>query len=151
MSLLLWEYFWIEADWIAAPPAASASAADVATPMFGSKGSSYSPLPDEFWEIRERYIRRFIEPTVRHSRENITAEPTEIENPRLITKATIEHAKLRSLVTERDTLFAKVRLTANREEFQRQSARVLKLSLDILNWQYQYYEQAAIILLLDIF
>lgn len=152
MSLLLWEYFWTEADWVPAPP--SVSAADVVVPtMFGSKGHDYHPLPDDFWEARERYIRRFIVPVLQQTQtaETSTQEQELRQAARVITKATIAQAKLRSLHTERNLLLEQLRLVRTREEFQRHAARILQISLDILNANNQYYEQAAIILLLDLF
>ena len=149
MSLTLWEFFWTESDWVAG----SATAATVVVSRGGSKGSDYHPIPDDFWEARERYIRRFVEPTVRRSREEVPPAPPEQEKQaaRLITKATIAQAKLRSLQTERDLLLEKARATRTREELQRSAARILQISLDILAANNQYYEQAAIILLLDIY
>ncbi len=145
--LALWEYFWVSADW--AGGVASVSAADVVVLSGGARGHDYHPLPDEFWEVRERYIRRFVEPIVKQTKTSIPNETT--TNPRLITKATIAQAKLRATQTERDILLAKARLATNRQDLQQHSARILQLSLDILKTNDQYYEQAAIILLLDIF
>jgi hypothetical protein len=150
MSLTLWEFFWTETDWVTGPP--SVSAADVVVAKFGSKGHDYRPVSDDFWEARERYIKRFVEPIVKQSREATQPAPEpESTAARQITRATIAQAKLRSLQTERDLLLEKVRITQNREELQQGSARIIQISLDILNANYQYYEQAAIILLLDIY
>lgn len=138
--LALWEFFWTTTDWT------GASAAIVV--VGGSKGSDYHPLPDEFWEIRARYLRRFVEPTVRRSRESV--RPAEETTSATITRATIEAARLSALQAERDMLYTQLQTVQNGAELQRQSAKLLQLSLDILAANERYYERAAVILLLDI-
>jgi len=66
--LALWEFFWTEADWTPAPSTTSATGASNA----GGGGfrdrnldrafRDIAPLSDDYWQVRERYIRRLTRP-----------------------------------------------------------------------------------------
>jgi hypothetical protein len=145
MSLTLWEYFWTEADWVAAPPSVSTVAETSPPSMFGSKGGDYHPLPDDFWEIRAHYLARHVEPVLRKSVELETsiAIPAEPDLP-------LEKDELFILQHKRNIMWQRALAASSESELKRTSDRVIKLSLDIIDFLSQYYWQAAIILLLDI-
>lgn len=67
--LLLWEYFWTEADWVPGTASATATASiSITTGLSnaggggwkqGKRGSRYSEqLSDDYWDTRERYLRK---------------------------------------------------------------------------------------------
>jgi hypothetical protein len=146
MSLTLWEFFWAESDWTGAPPAVSSSAAAVVSTKFGSRGNDYHPLPDDFWEIREDYLRRYVKPILRTTidLETSTVIPIPPDLP-------LEEDELFILQHKRNEQLRRAMAASNIADLERTSARVIKLSLDISAYISQYYRRAAIILLLDLF
>jgi hypothetical protein len=158
MSLTLWEYFWTEADWIPAPPATSSGPATVsALSSAGANGNDYAPKPDswlegqratdEYWEEREKYIRRHLEPILRE------VIPLELEKgPQLVdTILPLKQDELFILQYKRNAMLRRAYAAQSEAELRKTADRVIKLSLDIRDHITQYYERAAIIILLDIF
>lgn len=145
MSLSLWEYFWTEADWVAGP-SSSGSATVVVVRDAGAQGHDYHPLPDEFWEIREHHLRKFVEPVLKK------VIPLELESaPPVNPELELEKDELFILQYKRNAALRRAYAAETEEELHKTAARVIKLTLDISNNISQYYERAAIILLFDLF
>lgn len=143
MSLLLWEYFWNEPDWIQAPPPASVSAADVVSLTIGGKPDR---ADSDFWEIRERYLARFVEPLLKETPNELISEVESFQNFSLD-----ENKELLKLQEQRLQAFSLARRARTLDQLRTASQRVVQLSLDISKIQDQYYNQAVHILLLDLF
>lgn len=107
----------------------------------GHKKDEYHPLPDDFWEIRERYLRRHLTPVI--ERVHI---PEELQHHNPVS----EETALQKLLQLRETARASAALAKNAADLRADTAKTLKLTLDIQRLIDQYYEQAAIILLLDV-
>lgn len=145
--LALWEYFWTEADWVQAPPVVVPDA----VPSGGARGDGYRPLPDEFWEARDRYIRRHITPAVERTNAKLPPHLRLVHpSPAPETVDTETEAAVARLVTERSAALSLARAATSATELRTASARALQLTLDISNLIDDYYMQAAIILLLDV-
>lgn len=145
MSLTLWEFFWTEADWV--PGSSSSGSATVVTITGGgARGHDYHPLPDEFWEIREHHLRKFVEPVLRK------VIPLELESaPPVNLELSLEEDELFILQYKRNAALRRAYAAETEEELYKTANRVIKLTLDISNNISQYYKRAAIILLFDLF
>jgi hypothetical protein len=130
-------------------------AAVATTPSSGGHGKkdlTYHPAPDAFWEERERHIQRHIQPLLDREKAALAPNAAEVtalaSNPeQLIAR----QAELRIRMDARNTVLALARSAQSRRELEDYTLRVTKLSLDISQLIADYYNQIAIILLLDIF
>jgi len=85
--LALWEFFWTEADWTPAPSTTSATGASNA----GGGGfrdrnldralHAIAPLSDDYWQVRERYIRRLTRPQPQPQQLQQSPEPQPSQSP----------------------------------------------------------------------
>jgi hypothetical protein len=140
MSLLVWEFFLDEADWVTAPPIVPSVPAGQPNAGGGHKKRYTSPDPD-FWLARERYLQRFL-PQI------AAAQLT----PAKIAKAPVEeHDRLRMLSHAQAAIALRAQNAENEAQFRDSISRFKQLSLDIEQVFDDYYAQAAIILLLDLF
>lgn len=153
----VWMYFWNQASWLPAPP-------PVTTPAAQSQGGSkfkghYRPKPDygieeyrgapqDYWDVRERYLRRFMEPVLKQEAQQIQIRESEPIKEDQVKEG---QSHLRLLQQARDAVVERARTASNLADVQKEVARVIKLTLDISALRVQYYERAAIILLLDLF
>jgi hypothetical protein len=156
--LALWEFFWNPADW------AGSSTPPISKQDGGSR-SSKKPPPSwkvdpwlertshdqQYWDLRERYLRRFLAPVLAEE----GATPPQIRESSPI-KAHEDHISegqnhLRMLQQARDAVVQRARFASTQGELRKETARAIKLTLDIQSLRIQYYERAAIILLLDLF
>ena len=144
--LAMWMFFWDTTDWIPAPP--SASAAEVVVTSGGAQGKDYHPLPDEFWEIREQHILSTIEPVLRSSKKLSEAA---IPSAETITPAQQETKKEIIALRNRMHLAAELaRFATNNTDLLAATNEILHLSILIAEQRNQlYFDQAAVILLLD--
>lgn len=132
--LAQWEYFWTAADWIPGPPPPSSSgnAVAVLTP-FGA-GSGGNRADSDFWEIRERYIRRLMhvvqEPV--HAPEPShppSAQPYRSPLPlQPMGPATPPAFSFDALVRAQSLAVAQARAAHSRAELQRAGIKILETS-----------------------
>lgn len=149
-----WMFFW---GWGGVTPTTP-----VATPQ--SQGGSkfkghYRPKPDsgieeyrgapqDYWDVRERYLRRFMEPVLKQEAHEIQIRESEPIREDQVKEG---QSHLRMLQQARDAVVERARQSTNLADVQKEVARVIKLTLDISALRVQYYERAVIILLLDLF
>lgn len=155
--LALLEYFWTEADWVPAP---SVSVAEVVVIRGAGSGAGYdiqwpvdpafspSPtlepdrLPSDYWEVRERYIRRLLRPTSQPQPSPTTPEPVSRETiPLSIPPSPPPDISL--LYAERAAAISAARAARTRTDLLRIGALIAALTL-----QLQRYEDEALELLL---
>lgn len=137
MSLGLWEFFWDSADWIAATPAPVAPTASRSNSGGGHR--KYESAPGDFWDVRERYLRRFL-------------EPIEKTAP-LPSPSVSEEAPVAPTIVREQALQAAIGAARNAQTvavLQDAVRRANELALDISNIQHQYYSRAITLLLLDV-
>jgi hypothetical protein len=158
--LALWEYFWNAPDWVPGPPP-PVTVPPTNDSQGSSRGKYFRPPVDpwlertshdqEYWDLRERYLRRFMEPALKAERVQEVkireSSPIKYHEDKLSAGQT--HLAL--LQQARDAVVSRARIAATETELRNEVARVIKLTLDISNLRIQYYERAAIILLLDLF
>jgi hypothetical protein len=153
MSLLLWEFFWTESDWTGAPPSASSTATAVVVLTVpgagggGHKKDPYYPLPDEFWEIREHHIRTHVEPVLRE----VVPLEAELTLPEALNDTPLEEDTLYILQFKRNAALRRAQAATSVAELEKTSARVVKLTLDIREYLFDYRQRALLILFMDLF
>lgn len=144
--LAMWMFFWLEADWIPAPPVV---VPDVVQATGGARGGDYHPLPDVFWEIREEYLKNKINPILRSSKKLSEAA---IQSSETITPAQQEAKKEIIALRNRMHLAADMaRFATSSTDLLNATNEILNLSVLIAEQRNQlYYDQAITILLLDV-
>lgn len=155
--LALWEFFWTEADWTGAPPAPTPAPATVqAESRGGGHKRENDRLGSDYWDVRERYLRRFAKPLVEAISKSVEVEEDNstrsIEGEKLDIRPRAEidsHLLLRqqALVAALQAAYTAQTQTALRDAMQ----RATQLHLDISNLQQQHYNRAIALLLLDAF
>lgn len=60
MSSALWHFFWTESDWTPAPSVAPAGAGSGGRGEGSKRKKEYVPAAEDFWEIRDRFLRRLM-------------------------------------------------------------------------------------------
>lgn len=160
--LALWMYQWDEAEWTAASPApapAPAAEASRSNAGGGKRRNDYvGPSPD-FWEVRERYLRRYekvIERTQVIAKSNFPAQETSdnLSGDRAGGQppATTDlQAVLELMRFELEVARAKAQHAKNATELQEAMRAAVTLALDIRKIEQQYYDRAISVLLLDVF
>ncbi len=105
----------------------------------------------EYWDLRERYLRRFMEPVLRE--EKATSVKMRESGPIKYHEDKLSEGQshLALLQQARDAVVQRAREAVTSDSLRKEVARVIKLTLDISSYRAQYYERAAIILLLDLF
>jgi hypothetical protein len=172
--LALWEYEWDESDWtgITSAPATTSDAffglllalrwEGTDTPATtttqdpgaggGKKKNEYIGPDPDFWDVRERYLRRFVKPQV------IKALPA-LERPQPVPAPIppVQYTPLEDTATpfilQQQALAAALQRAVsaqNAAELQQAAQRAYKIALDIQKIHQQYYERAIAILLLDV-
>lgn len=158
-----WMFFWNVPDWVPQPP-------PVVPPPYQTQGGTkskehFKPPVDpwlesrtshdqEYWGLRERYLRRFLEPALRAEKlEGATQTQMRESGPIKAHETHLSEGQshLALLQQARDAVVQRARIATTETELREEVARVLKLTLDISSLRNQYYERAAIILLLDLF
>lgn len=130
--LALWEFFWDPVDWIPAP-IPPAPPANEARGSGGGEGSfEYVSLGEDFWKVREDYLRSHLPPEKEVLRENVEVEEDVVE-----------------LVVERREAFLAAQLSENRAEMERSVLRFKELTGQIESLKSQYEEDALLVLLLS--
>lgn len=135
--LALWEYFWDTADWVGAPaPAPPPSQADVARGS-GHKHKYVEPeylrAGDDFWEVREAYIRAKVPLEVREEIKSPNPEPEEVK----------------PIVELRDKAYHAAYNAENLIDLQNLIGQVLELTGTIISLRAQYDDEAITLLLLS--
>lgn len=133
--LALWEYFWDTADWIPAPtpPAPPANEARGSGGGEGPFEFDYSPLGEDFWKVREEYLRSHLPPEKEILREDVEVEEEDIA----------------VLANERKEAYFAAQLSENRAEMEKSVLRFKELTGQIESLKAQYEEDALIVLLLS--
>jgi pyruvate/2-oxoglutarate dehydrogenase complex dihydrolipoamide acyltransferase (E2) component len=146
--LALWSYFWEDGDWSGEPDAPAASSTD---PGAGSgKGKrAYRRAGDDFWLVRERYLRRFVPPSTREPVAPSTPAATPDPQPALPDEQ--PDGRLMLLLQARQAAIQRARQAADAAELRAATARISRLTLDIEAARQQNYARAIALLLLDIF
>lgn len=140
MSLLLWEYHLDPLEWVANVPVVT-TPTGLSNAGGGKGGTRYVGPDPDFWLARERYLQRFL-PHI------AAAQLTDAK----IAKAPDESVeRLRMLAHAQAAVALRAQRATNEAQFRESIARFKQLSLDIEQVFDDYYAQAAIILLLDIF
>lgn len=147
--LALFEYFWTAADWVPAPPASASAAAVV------SLGAGSGRADSDFWEIRERYIRRLLraaetdhasqpaQPAHKTSRES-RRSPLPLQS---VVAPPPPAFSFDALVREQAIALAIARAARSRTELQRSAAKIVETSRQ-LSAQRQQTELEYLALLL---
>lgn len=161
--LALWMYQWDETEWVAAPPAPAP--APVEAPRSNAGGGKrrndyIGPSPD-FWEVRERYLRRYekaiSEASVIAKNNFPSQEPHDNLSgdraggiPSADTANDLQ-AVLELMRFELEVARARARQARNATELQEAMRAAMTLALDIRKIEQQYYDRAISILLLNVF
>lgn len=158
--LAIWEYFWNNnPTWgvatTASPNEGGARPGKYFRPKPDSGIEEYRGAPKDYWDVRERYLRRFMEPVLKAEaalKEQVAHE-IQIRESEPIREDQVKEGQshLRLLQQARDAVVERARTASNLADAQKEVARVIKLTLDISALRVQYYERAVIILLLDLF
>lgn len=133
MSAALWFFFWDDADWGGAPPApapAPASASDSGSGGGGrrkKKNAPYAPAPDDFWEVREAYLKSLL---AKHESEPQPA-PKPPPNDAAAARPRVTYSVLPRLLAERSVAISALRLTENLSQLEAAGARLIELNLAI--------------------
>lgn len=156
--LALWFDFW---SWGAAPsppPPPPAPAPDAASSNAGGgkrRREYVSPHPD-FWDVRERYLRRFLHPleeSIEQPAPIETSDSTTTEPDDILTPATGRGERaspLAELRFEFDMAALRARQARDALELQQAVLRANALALDISKTKQQYFNRAIALLLLDV-
>ena len=112
------------------------------------RGLEYSRASQDYWEVRERYLRRFLEPVLK---QEPTPSQTRESSPITSNEVSVAESRLTMLHAAREAVITRARNAATTGILQAETARVIKLTLDISALKDQYHQRAAIILLLDLF
>ena len=136
--LLLWEYFWTEADWLPAPPPAAPPS--VANEDRGSgKGHGkfiWEVAGPDFWDARAEHLKRmFPEPAPR---------PRQVE-----TKVEPEYKEILAKLSEKDNMLIKAQQAKTKQAFMASVKRLMELSAQIESLRFQYEDEAIVLLLLN--
>lgn len=148
--LALWEYFWDDTDWTGGPPAPSPAPAPVPSGGGGGhkkrRNQEYQPLPSDFWDVRERYLRRFVEPLAKD-----TPRPTPAPVKTTVAEIIPDDGPLLLMQQALAAALQRARAAQTDAELRDATKRAYALALDISNFHQQYYNRAIGILLLDLF
>lgn len=156
--LALLEYFWTETDWTGSPaPAPSPTPSPSESPVGKGSGASrkraYVSPDGDFWDVRERYLRRLhgtLPNPIAHtdSIETLNLSPAtgtdNIEPPPADMGMALRRQALSAALSRAES-------AANRVELRSAAARVQAIALDISKIQQQYDDRAIALLLLDAF
>lgn len=168
--LALWEFFWTRADWVPGPPPViPPPVVDVAVPTSKGSGASrhkvrgdYTAADSDFWQLRERYLRRHL-PQL-----DTLAGPLDVAVP-IDEQAAIEKSNLPvvapvstvegpapggaviSLQQQLSSALHAARTANNAVQLRTAIAVATQLALDISDKRTQYYNRAIALLLLDVF
>lgn len=114
----------------------------------GARRDDYKPIPDDFWEVRERYLRRYVEPVVLRTTKEL---PAAVELAVVNQEEQIVTAELAILSEKRDNALLRARASRNADELRTYALRVIQLTIDLEQEQIAAQNmRAALILLLDI-
>lgn len=152
-----WMFFWPLPLWTpgttptttTAPNDGGARPGKYFRPKPDSGIEDYRGAPQDYWDVRERYLRRFMEPVLKQEAHEIQIRESEPIREDLSVQKGQSH--LRMLQQARDAVVERARQATDLDILQKEVARVIKLTLDISALRVQYYERAVIILLLDLF
>lgn len=134
MSGALWFFFWTESDWTGVvPPPTPAPTPDSGAGSGKSRKKTktsrppYIRAPEDFWEVRERYLRSIqAETTPELPPPVATVEPCQPD-----AKPLPDYAILPRYVAERSTQISTLRLTTNLTDLQAAGARLIELNRTI--------------------
>lgn len=140
MSGALWFFFWNEADWTGVPPPAPApppaqdggSGGGSKRKQAKSSRPPYIRAPEDFWEVRERYLRSIqaeIEPEPPPLPPSTQAPPPDA-------KPAPNYRLLPRFVAERSAQISTLRLTTNLADLQAAGARLIELNRTIALAEY---------------
>ena len=172
--LALWAYEWDESDWTGSAPAATTdpffglllalqwegTTTPTPTPTTtqdpgaggGKKKNHYIGPDPDFWDVRERYLRRFVKPAVLAAIPALR-QPDPVPVPYVApTYAPLEDTET-PFILQQQALAAALQRAVNAQnatELQDAGQRAQKIALDIQKIHQQYYERAIAILLLDV-
>ena len=154
--LALLEYFW---DWGGAPsPSPSPSPSPAPTPAPDTAGArgrqkrKYIQAPNDFWEVRERYIRRFVEKARKTIFNEVPLLPVEEETARQDEPDVMSQPSETLLLRQAFDVAARRAQNAQTiSELRTISDRLRSLALDISKIEQQNYDRAIALLLLDVF
>lgn len=132
----VWMYFWDTADWEPAPEPVVQDEADEARGS-GHKHRYVEPAwaraGDDFWEVREAYLKSKLPPEVEEIRKKPVPE---------------EYKEVIPVIAKLDKAYYAARSAQNIVELENQVLNILELTRQILNLRAQYDEEAITLLLL---
>lgn len=135
--LALWEFFWTEADWAPAPEPVAQDEADEARGS-GHKHKYVEPdyyrAGDDFWDVREAYLRSKLPPEVSED----IKKPRQKEPEPVIQK-----------LAERDKVYREALVATDIFQLEQKILNILELTGQILFLRSQYDDEAITLLLLS--
>ena len=152
--LALWGFFWEGTDWSGIAPPAPAP-----TPQ-ESRGGGHKKENDrlgvDYWDARERYLRRFAEPLIKEVApvENTNSpEPEEVDKLADTAPGRVDYDNSALLLYQQAMAAALQAAYAaqNAQHLQDAVQRANALSLDIARIKQQHYNRAIAVLLLNAF
>lgn len=121
MSAGLWFFFWPPPDW----PAGEPPVVPPEEPVRPSKGwggrRRYRPLDDDYWTVRERYLRRALRPAATEPPRPPAAAPVRATPP----------PKIAALGTKLNRAVTEARAATTRADLQRTADRIARISAEI--------------------
>lgn len=154
--LALWEFNWTVSDWTGVAPTPAPAVPEMAQGG-GARGRQripYSRADDDFWEVRERYLRRFAK---KYKESMAPAEPIEsIDSTPTPEVSNIDRpagGRDAAILLQQamDAALARAEHAADAIELRDAMQRVNSLYLDISHIHQQNYNRAIVLLLLDAF
>lgn len=133
--LALLEYFWVTSDWIPAPEPPAPPANEARGSGKGTGPYEYVALSEDFWSVREEYLRSQLPPE-----KEVLEEVIEVDEPEEIT----------NLAVERKEAYLAAQMAENRLELEGAVSRFRELTGQIESLRSQYEEDALLVLLLSI-
>lgn len=142
-----WFFFWTESDWTGVAPTPSPTPTDEGRSDAGGghKKRRYERLGEDFWNVRERYLRRFVEPAIKQA-----AQEVPHQEPQASPQTNDGEGAVILLRQAMEAALNRARNAQTFDELQDAAQRSLALSIDIANIKNQYYNRAIAILLLDV-
>ena len=162
--LALWEYFWVDTDWTGAAPTPTPTPTPTPVPSTSAGGGGkkkhrpYERVGEDFWILRERYLRRFApkpEPMapaepIEEIKEILPQEDVILSGDRA-GGGVAPDGRLLLLQQALQAAIAHAHKAQSAAQLQYAMQRAQQLQLDISKLQQQNYSRAIALLLLDAF